>query len=449
VDATWLRMDRPDNLMVIESVVWLGTPVDWDRLEGVVRRRMVSPYPVFRQRPVKSRNPLTPLLWEDDPDFRLERHIVRTRLPAPGGEAELQRYVEAQMHRPFRWDRPLWEMHFVDGFESGSAVVVRLHHALADGIALSHVLLSLTDASRTADLRDRELAEEGLPSGPSLLGGTVDALAGGGRRMLSLAGGLATPRGAWDALAVADGAVRSSGKILLHRNPPSPLRGTPGRRKLAAWSAPYRLADVSRVARLADATVNDVLLAAVSGAIHCYLLDHGDDPVDIATMVPVNLRTPGERLPRELGNRFALVLLPLPTGVASPLLRLEQSKHRMDEIKHSPEAVLTFGLLAAIGRSHPEVERRLIDFFAAKAVGVTTNVIGPGGRRYLAGSPITGVLSWVPGSGAQTLSTAIFSYDRTVRIGFKADADVVPDVAKIVHAFDAEMDLLKRIARAA
>jgi hypothetical protein len=95
------------------------------------------------------------------------------------------------------------------------------------------------------------------------------------------------------------------------------------------------------------------------------------------------------------------------------------------------------------------VERRLIDFFAAKAVGVTTNVIGPGGRRYLAGSPITGVLSWVPGSGAQTLSTAIFSYDRTVRIGFKADADVVPDVAKIVHAFDAEMDLLKRIARAA
>jgi hypothetical protein len=95
------------------------------------------------------------------------------------------------------------------------------------------------------------------------------------------------------------------------------------------------------------------------------------------------------------------------------------------------------------------VERRLIDFFTAKAIGVTTNVIGPRRRRYLAGSPIAGVLSWVPGSGSQTLNVAIFSYDRKVRVGFKADARVVPDVAKIVHTFDAEMDQLTRIARAA
>jgi WS/DGAT/MGAT family acyltransferase len=463
VDATWLRMDRPDNLMVIESVVWFDTPMDWDRLAGVVRRRMVARYPVFRERPVYSRSPLIAPHWEDDPGFRLERHIVRARLAEPGDEAALERYVEAQMHRPFRRNHPLWEMHFVDGFGSGSALVVRLHHALADGIALSQVLLSLTDASRTGDLRDREPTDETLAAGPNVLadsvgglagtvGGlasTVGGLAGGGRRMLSTAGGLATPGGARNALATADGTVRASGKILLHRNPPSPLRGTPGRRKLAAWSAPHRLADVSRIARLADATVNDVMVAAVSGALHAYLLDRGAPPVDLATMVPVNLRPAGEELPQELGNRFALVLLPLPTGVHSPLLRLEQTKQRMDSIKHSPEAALTFGLLAAIGRTHPEVERRLIDFFTSKAIGVTTNVVGPRRRRYLAGSPIAGVLSWVPGSGSQTLNVAIFSDDRSVRVGFKADARVVPDVAKIVHAFDAEMDQLTRIARAA
>ena len=355
VDGTWLRMDRPENLMVIESVLWFDTPMDWDRLEGVVRRRMVAPYPVFRQRPVESRNPLTPPYWEDDPDFRLERHIVRALLAAPGDDAALQRYVEAQMHRPFRRDRPLWEMHFVDGLGAGSALVIRLHHALADGIALSQVLLSLTDATRTADLRDREPAEDSPPAGRGLLPGAVGAVASGGLRALSTAGGLATPGGLRDALAAADGAVRASGKILLHRNPPSPLRGTPGKRKLAAWSGPRRLADIKRIARLADATVNDVLIAAVSGAIHTYLVDHGAAPVDLATMVPVNLRPADQDLPRELGNRFALVLLSLPTGVASPLLRLEQSKHRMDAIKHTPEAVLTFGLLTAIGRSHPEV----------------------------------------------------------------------------------------------
>ncbi len=449
MDATWLRMDRPDNLMVIESVVWFDTPVDWERLAGVLRRRMIARYPVFRQRPVESRNPLLPSYWEDDPDFELDRHVIRARLAAPGDEAALERYVEAQMHRPFRRDRPLWEVHFVDGFESGSALVIRLHHALADGMALSEVLLSLTDARRDGDRHDGEAVDEILVSGPGLLAGTAGALVGGSRRALSLATGLATPGGIRDAVVTADGAVRSGGKVLLHRNPPSPLRGTPGPRKLAAWSAPRRLADVSRIARLADATINDVLVAAVSGAIHGYLLDRGAPPVDLATMVPVNLRPVGQPLPRELGNRFALVLLPLPTSVHSPLLRLELTKRRMDEIKHTPEAVLTFALLGAIGRTHPEVERRVIDFFSAKAIGVTTNVIGPPRRRYLAGSPVAGVLSWVPGSGSQTLNVAIFSYHHTVRIGFKADAGVVPDLAKIVHAFDAEMDQLIRIARAA
>ena len=102
MDATWLRMDRPENLMVIESVMWFDTPVDWDRLAGVVRRRMVAHYPVFRQRPVDSRIPLVQPRWEDDPDFRLERHIVRARLADPGDEAALERYVEAQMNRPWR-----------------------------------------------------------------------------------------------------------------------------------------------------------------------------------------------------------------------------------------------------------------------------------------------------------------------------------------------------------
>ena len=158
---------------------------------------------------------------------------------------------------------------------------------------------------------------------------------------------------------------------------------------------------------------------------------------------------PDIELPLELGNKFALVLLSLPTGERTPLLRLEESKHRMDAIKHSPEAALTFGLLATMGRSGPEVERRLIDFFSAKAIGVTTNVMGPQRRRYMAGSPIAGVLSWAPGSGNQTLNVAIFSYNRTVRVGFKADATVVPDVEKLVHAFEAEMDQFTRLARAA
>jgi WS/DGAT/MGAT family acyltransferase len=234
---------------------------------------------------------------------------------------------------------------------------------------------------------------------------------------------------------------------MLHRNPASPLRGAPGEKKLAVWSGPRKVADLKLVARFAGGTVNDVLISAVSGAINSYLVDHGAEPMDLATMVPVNLRAPDEPLPRELGNKFALVLLSLPTGVSAPLERLEESKRRMDALKNSPEAAMTFAILAAVGRTRPEVERLVIDFFSGKAIGVTTNVVGPPGRRYLAGAPIAGAVCWVPGSGPQTLNVSIFSYNRTVRVGFKADAGIVPDVAKLVHAFDAELDQLVRIGK--
>jgi hypothetical protein len=165
-------------------------------------------------------------------------------------------------------------------------------------------------------------------------------------------------------------------------------------------------------------------------------------------MVPVNVRGVGQPLPRELGNKIAMVMLPLPTAKFAPLQRLAETKRRMDDIKHSPEAVLTFGLLTAIGHANTAVAKQVIDFFAAKAIGVTTNVAGPMTGRYLAGTRITSILGWVPGSGKQTLGVCIFSYDGVVRVGFKADALVVIDPEKLVHAFDDEMDTLVRLAAA-
>ena len=215
------------------------------------------------------------------------------------------------------------------------------------------------------------------------------------------------------------------------------------------WSQTRRLDDVKKIGRLSGATVNDVLVAAVAGAMHSYVVDHGAEPADLSTMVPVNIRPLDQPLPKELGNRFALVLLPLPSGVRAPLARLAQSKLRMDAIKQSPEATLTFGLISAIGRTNPDIERLLVNFFAAKAIGVTTNVAGPNHPRFVAGTAISGVLGWVPGSGQQTLGVSIFSYAGTVRIGFKTDATVIPDAEKLVHAFDAELDELLRIAQAA
>ncbi len=112
----------------------------------------------------------------------------------------------------------------------------------------------------------------------------------------------------------------------------------------------------------------------------------------------------------------------------------------MDQIKRSPEPVITFALIQAIGRLGRRLSRVLVTYFAGKASGVTTNVPGPRETRYLAGTRITSLLGWVPGSGDQTLGTCIFSYAGTVRVGFKTDTAVIPDPDRILGAFHEEIE---------
>ena len=451
----WLNMDRPNNLMVIESVMWFEETIDWELLGPLLQRRLVDRYPVFSQRAVPAANPFELPRWEDDPDFSLGRHLTRATLAAPGNEAALQRYVESRMSEPFDRAYPLWEITLVEGYGSGCAMVARFHHSLADGIALSQVLLSLTDASSSIDLAELDQVDTVAPSmtraggltGAALaLGDTGIQAARGGLRAMSRLPELTRPSLAKDVLELGWRTGKIVDKLLLGHNPQTPFSGQPGVDKRAVWSGPRTIADVKRVSRMTGATVNDVLVAAVSGAVNTYLKGQGAEPVDLTTMVPVNVRPPDQPLPRELGNKFALVFLKLPTGVTPPLQRVAESKRRMDSIKISPEALITFGLNNLIGRIEPRLSNSITNFFSNKAIGVTTNVIGPQQQRYVAGVPITGVVSWVPGSGRQTLGVCIFSIAGTVRVGFKADATTLPDPEKLVHAFDEDMDQLLRIA---
>ena len=145
-DAAWLHMDRPTNLMVINSLLLFDEPVDWERAKQITQRRLVDRYPRFRERVVESHLPLRAPKWELDPDFALEHHMHHRALPAPGGTAELQELVSDLMTMPLDRNRPLWHTYMVDGFGDGAAMICRMHHCIADGIALARVMLSLTDS---------------------------------------------------------------------------------------------------------------------------------------------------------------------------------------------------------------------------------------------------------------------------------------------------------------
>ncbi len=455
VDELWLHMDTPGNLMVIEGVMMFDDPLDIDRAIDVISMRLPGRYPVFRQIPVASHNPLAGDNWVDDPDFDISRHVLVRELDAPGDEGALQRYVSEQMSRPLDRSRPLWEVHFLTGYGDGTAIVQRYHHALADGTALARVLLELTDdgpdddLSEAARLRDEGSENVGpvhrLPTPGQIPGAAADVMGRtwrGGLHTMSRLHALAGPALLSDAMSLARSAPEMIEKLFLADSPQGPLTGQVGIAKVAVWSRPHRLDDIKAAGRRMDATINDVMVAAVAGALRRQVIEAGGEPVDIATMVPVNLRPLDQPLPRELGNKFALVVLNLPVAGGSPGERLRQAKARMDAIKAGPEAIVTFGVIETLGAASPQLARTMIDFFSAKAIGVTTNVPGPTGPRYFAGMRLTGVLGWAPSAGDQTLNECIFSFDGRIQVGFKADADCIPDPQGLVGAFDDELTAL-------
>ena len=148
VDAAWLHMDRPTNLMVVNTVLWFDVPVDQASVLQVFGERVVSRFRRFRQRAADPALTLAPWAapeWVDDADFALAEHVSRTRLSAPGDQRALQQTASDLAGRPLRKDRPLWELHLLDGYGDGGALLLRTHHAIADGGALMQVLLALAD----------------------------------------------------------------------------------------------------------------------------------------------------------------------------------------------------------------------------------------------------------------------------------------------------------------
>jgi len=444
-DAAWLHMDRPLNPMVVNSVIWFDEQLDWERLREVVQRRIVDEFPRFRRCVHETvRGPR----FEDDPEFDIEQHMHRRALPAPGDQAALQELVGDLITPPLDPTRPLWHTYLIEGYGDGCAVLFRIHHAIADGIALARVMLSLTDDAPDAGI-EPPVEHDGRRSG----GLSLSALTRPAQAAFSVARdatglvvheGLETLAHPAHVTELAEAAGKDAATLAKLLAAPAdaetelraPLHGT----RRVAWSTPFPLERIRTAAHESHGTINDLLIAAVTGAIRAQLERSGPVPDDLHIMVPFNLRPLDRPLPRDLGNEFALILLALPVGTADRGERLREVKMRMDAIKGSHEGLFSYGILSAIGRTPPQVESRMIDFFTRKASAVVTNVPGPREQVYLAGTPVGGVLVWAPCSGTIGMTVSIFSYTGEVTVGFMADSGVVKDPDSFVKAFEAELE---------
>ncbi|HYE95656.1 MAG TPA: wax ester/triacylglycerol synthase family O-acyltransferase [Rubricoccaceae bacterium] len=432
-DVAWLRMETPTNPMTITGVMVLDAPMDRATLERLVEQRLLL-FDRFRSY-IDDPQGRVPR-WTLESPFNLDAHLLPLQLPSPGGQSDLEAAVSELMSTPLDFSIAPWTIHLVERFGKGSALIVRIHHCVADGIALIHVLLSLADEhwdpTRIKGRREpAPLRQRVARTVKGALGETADLLT--------------RPRHLGERLRTGGRVSRSLGHLLLMgRDSETVFKEGVTPRKRAAWSQPVALDTAKAVGRAAGAKVNDVLLAAATGALRRYL-DARNEPtagVEVRAAVPFNVRPPERAF--ELGNAFGLVFLALPVGVEDPVERLVVLKERMDAIKASEEPAVTYGILQSIGRAPRWAHRQVVRMFSSKASAVMTNVPGPTETVHLLGVPVGALMFWVPQAGDIGLGVSLISYAGTVRLGIAADANLVADPWALVRGFETEFADLAR-----
>ncbi len=455
VDTAWLRMDNDANLMMIVGVWQLAPGVKHAAVCERIENSLLK-YDRFKQRVMEDAAGAT---WVFDRNFDLANHVVLEKLPkaAHGNQQDaLQDRVAVLATQRLDPKRPLWQMHLIEDYTGpdgvkGSAMIVRIHHCIADGIALISVTMSLVDGGVPPPERRKKAAAAGGAEdwiADTLLKPftdiTVKALGAVGEGAARSLGMLGDPKkgmekgmsGSMDMAKVLFQVLSDTAAMaLMPDDSKTRLKGKPGGAKKVAWCQPIPLDEVKAVGKALNCSINDVLLSCVAGALGEYLKSHGDDVTgqEIRAMVPVNLRPMDQA--HKLGNRFGLVPLVLPIGVENPIERVYEVRRRMVALKGSYQPLLAFSLLAVAGLLIKPAQDAMLNLFAKKTTAVMTNVPGPREKLKFCGSTLEQSLFWVPQSGDVGLGVSILSYGGGVQFGVITDSLLCPDPQRIIDEF--------------
>jgi diacylglycerol O-acyltransferase len=445
VDAAWYHMDRPANEALVTGLALTATPIAMARLRAIVEQRLL-PFARFRQRVVEHGFPVATPHWQLDPAFDLDAHLHHVALPEPGDKAALLELVGDLASTRLDRERPLWQMHLVDRVGEGSALVLRYHHCLADGTAMMALAGKLFDTEPDEPARPHEPPEQPDSRFDPLFRPALQLLERSFKAFGEVEKGLQQlghPELIFEQLrTVAAGVGTALMTVIKPADSPSPLKGALSGKQRVAFSEPVPVPLLKAIGRATGTTVNDVLIAAVSGALRQHLLCSGADPraLQLRAVVPVDLRA--RRRALELGNVFGLTFLELPVGAAEPLERLARAKRGMDGIKRSPEALTFMGLLSLFGQTPKAVEDVASDLFGSKATLVLTNVRGPRRPLFLAGSRIERQLFFVPHPVSLGVGISVLSYNDEVVLGVIGDSEVLAEPAQLSERFVREVAML-------
>ena len=453
MDAGFLHQEGPQSHMQLGGMtIFEGPPPPMEDFLEQIRRRLHL-VPRYRHKlaftPLEAGRPV----WIDDPNFNLEFHIRHTALPSPGDWEQLCNLTARIFSQALDRTKPQWEMWLIEGLrENRFALISKNHHALIDGIAGVDLATVLFDLSPTPP----PIRNSGRPWQPHAEPGAAELIAAGLRGAIRT--GINLVEGAVDALArpeqtltrVRD-AAEGIGEIIwagLNPAPETPLNVPigPHRRFVGVGC---KLDDFKTVKNAFGGTVNDVVLAVVTGALRTFLISRGKqtEGVELRALVPVSVRADNEH--SEAGNRIVVIRGPLPVYIADPVHRVRFVSQAMDGLKESKQALGAEVIAGAQSFAPPTIlaQASRLNFSTRLFNLLVTNVPGPQlplyvlGRQMLEAYPV----AFLPENHA--LAIAIMSYNGQMNFGLLGDFDALPDIQDIADAIADELATLVALAR--
>jgi WS/DGAT/MGAT family acyltransferase len=439
LDASFLFAEDRTRPMHIGGVMTFAAPdgFDFEAFVALIGRRLAL-VPRWRQKVREVPVHLGLPVWVDDADFDLDYHVRRSALPAPGTDEQLRALVGRLLGRRLDRARPLWEIYLVEGLtDDRFAIVTKTHHAMVDGLASMDVGALLLDV--TPQVRDTPPDDWCPAPAPSSLDLAADAVREAMRRPRTVLDVAARARA--DVREVVSGVERTVETLVsvTSGRPVHPLNAVTGAQRRYGM-ARTTLADHRAVRAACGGTVNDVVLAVVTGGLRRWLMTRGEPLVDGATvraLVPVSVRKRGGDAPVS-GNSISAYFVELPVGEPDPVRRLAVVSAAMTEHKAGGRAVGATTLIRLAGLAPPTLHSlgvRLASQFSSHAYNVlVTNVPGPPRPLYAMGARMLDMYPVVPLAGGQAVSIGITSYDGGLHYGLNADRDALPDVDVLAEA---------------
>ena len=459
LDASFLHQEGECSHMHVGAItIFEGPPPSYEEFLDSIRARLHL-VPRYRQRltfpPLETGRPL----WTDDPSFNLEFHVRQTALPRPGAEAQLMRLGARVFSQQLDRSKPLWELWMIEGVEplepGGArrfALISKTHHALIDGVAgidLATVLFDLSPVPPEIPHPADAWTAQPVPGAAGVVAtGALGAVRAGVDGLTRALGIVTKP------LAVL-GEVREAaegiGEIVwagMNQAPETPLNVPIGpHRRFVGVRAELR--DFKLVKDVFGGTVNDVVLAAVSGSLREFLRSRGvrTEGLELRALVPVSIRGAHER--GQLGNRIAAMRGPLPVYIEDPVARLRTVRSAMDHLKQSKMAVGAEALASVQSFAPPTVlaQASRINFSTRLFNLIVTNVPGPQFPIYTRGREMQDVfpVAFLPENHA--LAIAIMSYNGKVNFGLLGDYDALGDLQGIADGIEHALAELVALAK--